>query len=166
VLERAGRDETAREQVDSGRLAEPFWYVASPLTTPDPSRPFAGRPPKGRVPEPAPGVLVPDCPVRCAGRPDVVRLRQLLRQGLTLLAGDDVDLGALHDALGSTAAKVEVRRMGDLSPELVGILGARPDEVWLLRPDAHVAAVVPGGSVERTEQALRRLLALRVPVPR
>uniref|UniRef100_UPI000DE4E35F FAD-dependent monooxygenase n=1 Tax=Nonomuraea lactucae TaxID=2249762 RepID=UPI000DE4E35F len=45
VLEAAASDVTARAAVDSGRLAEPFWYVDSPLTTPDPSRPFAGRPP-------------------------------------------------------------------------------------------------------------------------
>ena len=166
VLERARTDRDARALVDSGRLAEPFWYVDSPLTTPDPSRPFAGRPPKGRVPRPAPGVLVPDCPVTCADQPGVVRLRQLLRRGVTLLAGDDVDVRALGSALAAADAEVDVRPMGALSPELAGILGAQPDEVWLVRPDAHVAAVVPGGSVDHTERALRRLLALPVPVPR
>ena len=35
----------ARAQVDSGRLAEPFWYVDSPLTTPDDA---AARSPAGR----------------------------------------------------------------------------------------------------------------------
>ena len=30
VLERAIDDPSVREQVDSGRLAEPFWYVDSP----------------------------------------------------------------------------------------------------------------------------------------
>jgi 2-polyprenyl-6-methoxyphenol hydroxylase-like FAD-dependent oxidoreductase len=128
LLERSRTDEQARALVDSGRLAEPFWYVDSPLTTPDPSRPFAGRPPRGGVPEPAPGVLVPDCPVRCADLPDVVRLRSLLRRGLTLLAGDDVDLPGLRAGLSGTTAEVDVRRMADLAPELAGILGARPDE--------------------------------------
>jgi 3-(3-hydroxy-phenyl)propionate hydroxylase len=165
VLERSRTDDDARAQVDSGRLAEPFWYVDSPLTTPDPSRPFAGRPANGHVPAPAPGVLLPDCPVTCQDRPDVVRLRQLLRRGLTLLAGDDVDLDELRRALDGTPAEVEVRRMSDLAPELAGILDARPDEVWLVRPDAHVAAVVPGGSVQATGHALRRLLALPVPLP-
>src|SRR5690606_37928628 len=44
VLGRATTDPAAREEVDSGRLAEPFWYVDSPLTVPDGTRPFAGRP--------------------------------------------------------------------------------------------------------------------------
>ncbi|MGJ3561400.1 FAD-dependent monooxygenase [Streptomyces sp. INA 01156] len=52
VLERAVAEPAARAQVDSGRLAEPFWYVDSPLTTTDPARSFAGRPPKGSVPAP------------------------------------------------------------------------------------------------------------------
>ena len=50
VLARAADDPAARAHVDSGRLAEPFWYVDSPLTTPDPTRPFGGRPPRGAVP--------------------------------------------------------------------------------------------------------------------
>ncbi|MBC8091204.1 MAG: FAD-dependent monooxygenase, partial [Pseudonocardia sp.] len=70
VLERSRTDETARAQVDSGRLAEPFWYVDSPLTTPDLGRPFAGRPARGQVPDPGPGVLVPDCPVSVDGHPE------------------------------------------------------------------------------------------------
>ncbi|MGK5555259.1 FAD-dependent monooxygenase, partial [Actinomadura kijaniata] len=47
VLARAADDPAARALVDSGRLYEPFWYAGSPLTTPDPDRPFAGRPPRG-----------------------------------------------------------------------------------------------------------------------
>ena len=34
VLDRAAEDPAARGMVDSGRLAEPFWYADSPLTTP------------------------------------------------------------------------------------------------------------------------------------
>ncbi len=140
VLERAGTDAAARAQVDSGRLAEPFWYVASPLTTPDPGRPFTGRPPRGETPPAAPGVLVPDCPVTVPGRPDLTRLRRLAREGLTVLLADgapDVDAPAGR-------APVAVHRMADLDPSgaLAEILGARPGEIWLLRPDAHVAAVL------------------------
>jgi len=82
---------TAAEAVDSGRLAEPYWYIDSPLTTPEPTRPFSGRPPKGHAPIPAPGVIVPDAPVKVALRPDVVRLRQVVRGGLTLLVCGDGD---------------------------------------------------------------------------
>jgi 3-(3-hydroxy-phenyl)propionate hydroxylase len=86
--------------VDSGRLAEPFWYVDSPLTTPDPSRPFPGRPQPGQPPALAPGVLVPDL------RDDGERVRDRARRGFTVIDGDV------------------------------------PGERWLLRPDAHIAAIV------------------------
>jgi 3-(3-hydroxy-phenyl)propionate hydroxylase len=86
--------------VDSGRLAEPFWYVDSPLTTPDPARPWPGRPPRGQPPALVPGVLVPDL-VR-----DGERVRDRARRGFTVIEGDV------------------------------------PGERWLLRPDAHIAAVV------------------------
>ena len=164
VLERARTGVAARALVDSGRLAEPFWYVDSPITVPDPSRPFAGRPPKGQVPDPGPGVLVPDCPVRLASRPDVTRLRELLREGVALLVGRAVAAAALT-ALDARGAPLHVHRVADLHAEVDTMLGMRPDEVWLVRPDAHVAAVVPGGSVQEVAHALRRLLALPVPVP-
>jgi 3-(3-hydroxy-phenyl)propionate hydroxylase len=64
VLERALRDPAARADVDSGRFAEPFWYIDSPLTTPHAERTFPGRPPPGEQPPTVPGVLVPDAPIR------------------------------------------------------------------------------------------------------
>ena len=158
VLERAATDPAARAQVDSGRLAEPFWYVDSPLTTPDPRRPFAGRPARGGVPEPAPGVLAPDVPVTVAGRPEITRLRHLAREGLTLLVGRDVDAPG--------APGVAVHRIDDLDAGglLTAALGARPDELWLLRPDAHVAAVLtdpadlPAALARITTRTLERSL--------
>jgi len=162
VLERARTDPAARAQVDSGRLAEPFWYVDSPLTTPDPERPFAGRPPKGEVPAAAPGVLVPDCPVTVPGAPAVERLRQLLRTGVTLLAGDDVALEPLRRSVIGQAAPVSAYRAAELATDLPALLGMRADEVWLVRPDAHVAAVVPAGAP--VGPALSRLLAQLHPV--
>ncbi|RBY83805.1 pentachlorophenol monooxygenase [Geodermatophilus sp. TF02-6] len=178
VLERAATDPEARAQVDSGRLAEPFWYVDSPLTTPDPSRPFPGRPARGDVPVPAPGVLVPDCPVTVPGRPDVVRLRQLAREGVTVLVGDDAVLpapvglpaGSRREPAsgwgqGGPLLPVSVHRIRDLDPTPVlrGALGARPDEVWVLRPDAHVAAVLTDPTA--VTAAVARLLARPVPDP-
>ena len=160
LLERCTADPAARAQVDSGRLAEPFWYVASPLTTPDPARPFPGRPPKGAVPVPAPGVLAPDCPVGVPGLPDVARLRQLLRRGVTFLLGDEVDLEAVRDVADAVPALVAVHRMRDLDPELADLLAAHPQEAWLLRPDAHVAAVVHPVDRLGLSSALRRLLAV------
>ncbi|MGY1631107.1 FAD-dependent monooxygenase [Geodermatophilus sp. SYSU D01186] len=179
VLERAATDPAARAQVDSGRLAEPFWYVDSPLTTPDERRPFPGRPARGDVPVPAPGVLVPDCPVTVAGRPDVVRLRQLVREGVTVLVGDDAEVPALPPASSQGPAAssrvaggkevlplpVAVHRIRDLDPGPVlrAALGARPDEVWVLRPDGHVAAVLT--RTADVAPAVARLLARPVPTP-
>jgi len=159
VLDRAVTDPAARAQVDSGRLAEPFWYVDSPLTTPDPRRPFAGRPARGDVPVPAPGILVPDCPVTVAGRPEITRLRQLAREGVTVLGG-----ASAADVPGRRC--VAVHRIDDLDagPTLRDALGARPDELWVLRPDAHVAAVVT--TAPELNTALGRLLGPEPAVPR
>lgn len=170
VLERAVTDPAAQAQVDSGRLAEPFWYVTSPLTTPDERRPFPGRPARGDVPVPAPGVLVPDCPVTVAGRPDIVRLRQLAREGVTILVGDAAPKPDLS-RLTTGGLPLSVHRIGDLdpSPVLREALGARPDDIWVLRPDAHVAAVLTLPSEVPT--AVARLLSepvltpFRTPVP-
>ena len=132
VLTRAAHDPAACEQVDSGRLAEPFWYADSPLTTPDPGRPFAGRPPRGAVPPPGPGILLPDVTVPGG------RIRELARQGFLLLTTPGVDPAGMRS--------VEI--------PVGGALGARPGEAWLVRPDAYVAAVLQDPA--ETGQALQR----------
>jgi 3-(3-hydroxy-phenyl)propionate hydroxylase len=109
-------------------------------------------------------VLVPDCPVTVPGRPDVVRLRQLAREGVTVLLGDDAPL---PDLSAAGDLPVTVQRMGHLDPSglLPEALGARPDEVWVLRPDAHVAAVLTRAA--DVAPAVARLLARtqKDPVP-
>jgi len=151
VLERAAHDPAARPEVDSGRFAEPFWYVDSPLTTSDPSRPFAGRPPRGSAPDPAPGVIVPDFPITVAGW--ATRLREVARDGFLLLATHDVDHAALHAV---TAAPVRVLALDDTA---AGALDARPGELWVVRPDAHVAAVLTRPTTGDIAAALRRATA-------
>jgi len=175
VLARAAVDPTARAHVNSGRLAEPFWYHDSPLTTPDPSRPFGGRPPRGEVPPAGPGVLVPDVLVAPPGsqrgdtpptesqqgdiapmrrphpdRPD--RLRALAREGFLVLLAPGADARAADAAARAVAAPV---RVAPLDATVAAALGARPGEAWVLRPDAHIAAVVPSTELET---ALRRAL--------
>ncbi|NIH79905.1 FAD-dependent monooxygenase [Amycolatopsis viridis] len=139
VLRAAATDPAVRAQVDSGRLAEPFWYVDSPLTTPDASRPFRGRPPRGEVPPAGPGILVPDVPVSVTGS-SCGRFRELARDGVLLLATD----GAEAEPPPDVAAPVRVLRLRDIDVTgvLAEALAARPGEVWVIRPDAHVAAVV------------------------
>lgn len=141
VLAGAAADAELRSQVDSGRLAEPFWYTSSPLTTPDPARPFAGRPPRGAVPPPGPGILVPDVVL-----PDGTRLRSLSRTGPVVLGAPAPPAGWDH---------VTVVPMDD---DLRRALRARPGEQWLLRPDAHVAAITRDPSA--LTAALHRCLCL------
>ena len=87
LLDAAVADPAKVVDVDSGRFAEPFWYVDSPLTTADATRPFGGRPARGQLPTPGPGILIPDAPVT-GGR----RLRELVRDGLLLLTTSSVEL--------------------------------------------------------------------------
>ena len=159
VLEGAGSDPVARARVDSGRLAEPFWYVDSPLTTPDPSRPFAGRPARGTVPPPAPGILLPDVPIGTAPG----WLRALSRSGLLLLAAPGANLEATRRVCAGFSGPVAVQALADLDHPDGGVaqaLGIRTGELWLVRPDAHVAAVLAAPDEETLRAALRRVLAL------
>lgn len=142
VLAAAGTDPAARAAVDSGRLAEPFWYVDSPLTTPNPDRPFAGRPPRGAVPPAGPGILLPDEPIAIDGRP--TRLREIARDGFLLLAGDRVEVEGYRPA---TRAPVRILRASDI---------AAPGELWVIRPDAHIAAILTDPAPAAVTEALRR----------
>lgn len=151
VLSRAGADPAARALVDSGRLSEPFWYVDSPLTTPSPTRPFAGRPPRGDAPAAGPGVLVPDAPLRSRSQR---RFREVARDGFLLLTGSRADSAAVQAAAAATPGPVQVLGLDETG--LAGTLGAHPDEVWIIRPDAHVAAVLGNPGHHEIRAALAR----------
>jgi 3-(3-hydroxy-phenyl)propionate hydroxylase len=143
--------------IDSGRFAEPFWYVGSPLTTPEPSRPFRGRPPKGELCEPAPGVIVPDVPL-----PEG-RLRELCRDGFLVLLGEMCNSGLFAQVLGKvTTAPLAVRELAEIdgTGTLTERLGAGPGEAWLIRPDAHIAAIIPQAGPETVADAVRRASCL------
>ncbi len=157
ILDRAVSDPAAWSEVDSGRLAEPFWYAASPLTTPSAGRPSGGRPARGATPAVAPGVLAPDVAVSVDGAP--TRLRRLARAGFLLLAAGDA-AAAAADAVPVPGAPVRVLRMEqiDITGELAAALSPEPGEVWILRPDAHIAAVLPEPTTEEIATALRRAL--------
>jgi pentachlorophenol monooxygenase/3-(3-hydroxy-phenyl)propionate hydroxylase len=163
VLARAAHDPAARAQVNSGRLAEPFWYVDSPLTTPCPERPFTGRPPRGAVPPAGPGILVPDAPVREG------RFRELARDGFLLLAAPGADVDGARAVADAVAAPVRVLELAaiDTTGALTKALDARPGEVWVVRPDAHAAAVLTHPTTTRAllaatlDGALRRAFGQR-----
>ena len=159
VLTRARSEPAARALVDSGRLAEPYWYVDSPLVTPDPRRPFAGRPSRGALPPSAPGLLLPDLPVTGPRG----SLRRLSRDGVLVLAAPGALAGVSPDEFAAVVAglapiPVRVAEMALLSAELSGLLGARDGEWWVVRPDGHLAAVATDTGQLRA--ALRRAVGL------
>src|SRR6516164_5671493 len=163
TLERAATDPVARAAVDSGRLAEPFWYTASPLTTPDPARPFTGRPARGAVPPPGPGILVPDVAISAAERTGAQALRALARTGFVLLCASGADVAAARRAARVVAAPVRVLEAAGLPDSGAGLAAAGlagPGEVWVIRPDAHAAAVLRDPDEAEVAAALRRALGL------
>lgn len=159
LLERSVHDPQARALVDSGRLSEAFWYVDSPLTTPDPGREWPGRPPRGETPAAVPGVSLPDAVVRTGD--GEVRLRSLVRGRIAVLS-DDPDRGKAalaairHDA-GPDVPLVHLDLSALPGAEAVTErLAWEPGDLWLVRPDGHTAARLtdPGTAGE----AVRRLL--------
>lgn len=172
TLDRAVTDAAAHPGVDSGRLAEPFWYTDSELITPCPERPFAGRPARGQAPTPCPGVIVPDAPITHPNGTE--RLRPLLREGLTLLLAEaprtfdrDTHLRRVRTAARSaTDAPLTAYYLADLDTAgaLADALAPRPGEAWLVRPDAHIAAVLDGTDPAAVHTAIHTALGT-TPVP-
>ena len=160
TLERALADPQARSAVDSGRLYEPFWYVDSPLTTLDPTREPASRPPRGQLPAPGVGVALPDIGIVDPATGDATRLRRFCRHGLTVLFADDGRPAVATGDLARLAAPVRLHAMADLSPDgsLAEALGARRGEVWVVRPDAVTAAVLADGDPAGLRDALERVV--------
>lgn len=159
TLHRAVTDPAARRHIDSGKLAEPYWYLDSPLTTPaaHPSR-FPTEP---GVPRPlVPGVLCPDGPCAVPERPHVTRLRHLFATGITLLTGRT---GRVEEARAVAAdavtTPVAVYALPEIDPsgELATTLHATGDSVHMIRPDGHLAAILPAYHATDLRAALTRL---------
>ncbi|RJQ69637.1 pentachlorophenol monooxygenase [Pseudonocardiaceae bacterium YIM PH 21723] len=123
VLERSVLDPQACAEIDSGRLAEPYWYLDSPLTTPGPDDAVAAFPREsGQARPPLPGVVCPD-----AELPDGSRLRHRLGTGFTLLV-DECQINRLSHINGCQILHAGL----SWSPGAVAAL---------IRPDGHLAAV-------------------------
>ncbi|WP_256278475.1 FAD-dependent monooxygenase [Rhodococcus erythropolis] len=162
ILSACASQEQLRSHVDSGRLAEPYWYTTSPIITPDPGYPFAGRPPKGSVPQPGPGILLPDTPIDSAFTSGATRLRQIARDGLLLLVGEAVDAGELRDrAATATPVPTRVERFASLdnTGALIDAMRPAPHEIWVIRPDSYVSAVLDSRQPELLGPALQRAVA-------
>ncbi|MBW8485880.1 FAD-dependent monooxygenase [Actinomadura parmotrematis] len=152
ALKAALADPDARASIDSGKLAEPFWYLDSPLTTPAgsladfPTEPGAARPP-------VPGVLCPDGPCDSG-----TRLRDLFGDGFTVLVADAADRAAAERDAAGVPFPARVHALPDLDPAgaLAGALDATDRSVHLVRPDGHLAAVLPRYEPAAFTAALRR----------
>jgi 3-(3-hydroxy-phenyl)propionate hydroxylase len=80
---------------------------------------------------------------------------------------DDVVPGDIQAFVaGLTAAPVRAVAMGTLTPNgsLAAILSVQPGDAWVIRPDCHIAAVVPATDRATLAGAIRRLLASPAPI--
>ncbi|GGM58696.1 oxygenase [Longimycelium tulufanense] len=132
VLTRSVEDPAVRPEIDSGKLAEPFWYLDSPLTTPAPADQCAAFPREpGATRPPLPGVLCPD-----ATLPGGWRLRQTFGPHFTVLVRDDEPELPVPDH-----PPVRVVRLP--ADGLAAELGLCAGTCGLVRPDGHLAAIGP-----------------------
>jgi len=148
VLTRSIDDVDARASIDSGKLAEPYFYVDSPLTTSVPG-PFPREP--GRARPPVPGVLCPDAPL-ARGQ----RLRELVGRFVVLTYWCDWQPADAWER-AVTAQPVPLDQEDDTV--LADALRLKPRQVVVIRPDGHLAAVLtePSGGVgPLVSAALRR----------
>ena len=107
------------------------------------------------MPPAGPGILVPDVPVKLGGQR--TQMRALARDGMLLLVTTDAGAVAAR-----ACAPGPVRVLGlaaiDTTGALAGALAPLPGEVWVIRPDAYVAAVLDQpGPAELTATVYRAL---------
>ena len=151
ILRGSLRFRRLRRLVNSGRLAEPFAYVDSPIIA------AAGRE-RGL---PAPGDVAPDarCSVAGPGDPDVTRLRDLFGESfllLLLMSGSEAAATAAIRAsrlawpascrvavVGAAGPLRGVTVLLDTKGELRRAYGAAESRAFLIRPDGHLAAIQP-----------------------
>ncbi|MFI0406696.1 FAD-dependent monooxygenase [Actinomadura sp. 3N508] len=153
ALERAVTHPDARALIDSGKLAEPYWYVDSPLTTRTlPTGKFPRE--AGAVRPPVPGVLCPDGPCAVDGEP--TRLRRLFGTTFVVLAGNADRRREIAELSVEGPLAVHALPEIDTDGVLREALRAGPDTVHVIRPDGHLAAVLPAYHPEALEQALNQ----------
>ncbi|MDL4821472.1 FAD-dependent monooxygenase [Actinomadura opuntiae] len=153
ALEAALTDPAARATIDSGKLAEPYWYLDSPLTTPSgPADDFPHT--AGAARPPIPGVLCPDGPCEVDGHK--TRLRRLFGTEFVVLAADKRRCSRIRNLAAGAPVMVHALDAIDTDGVIRAALGAGPDTVHLVRPDGHLAAVLPAFDPDALTAALRR----------
>ncbi|RFU39068.1 hypothetical protein DZF91_24345, partial [Actinomadura logoneensis] len=89
-------------------------------------------------------------------RPARLRLRQLLRDGITLLA----DPALPHRTLLAAAERATAAPVTCPDPAAIraAVPDLRPGELWVVRPDAHLAATLQSPTPEAVAAAVRTAL--------
>ena len=131
VLNRAITDESARAEVDSGKLAHPFPYTNSPLTT-------------------SGGDLCPDARLMRGGRLRELPTFRVLTHWCDWHPADAWERTLVPDVIPLDQEDDTV---------LADALGLTPRQAVVVRPDGHVAAVLtepPSGLAAQLTAALRR----------
>lgn len=159
TLELAVGNPKAREMVDSGRLAEPYWYTESPLTTIDSHDPKVMYTAPGTPRPVVPGVLCPDAPCSTPGQSAVTRIRELFGTGFVVLVFGPAS-AAVAAAEKATGAPVTGYDLTIVEPAglMASALGLAHGAAALIRPDGHIAALDLMDSASVTS-AVQRALA-------
>lgn len=165
VLEAALTDEGACARIDSGRLAEPFWYTESPLTTPPEGTEKAAAD-TGHPRPPVPGVICPDGPCRTAGGAGTTRLRKRFEAAVTIVVARTEQARTLAGAGRGLPLPVRVLALEEIDRGgvLATALRCDGDSAHIVRPDAHLCAVVPAADDAAVRASLHRVFGLPVPV--
>jgi 2-polyprenyl-6-methoxyphenol hydroxylase-like FAD-dependent oxidoreductase len=145
-----------RRRVNSGRLAQPYAYTASPVVAPAPAD----------VSLPAHGAVAPDAECRVIGNEadgapsTVARLRDLLGDTFVVLLACRADpelatkaavrLAGLAWPVPTRVAVIGPDRpvsgaivLDDVAGDLVRTYGPDGSRAWLIRPDGHLAGSLP-----------------------
>jgi 3-(3-hydroxy-phenyl)propionate hydroxylase len=132
VLTRAVTDETARAEIDAGKLATSFSYVDSPLTT-------------------SGGELCPDAQLMRGGRLRELGTFTVLTNWCDWRPTDAWERSIVGDVIPLDQEDDTV---------LADALGLKPRQAVVVRPDGHVAAVLTeprGGVDQQVTAALRKV---------
>jgi 2-polyprenyl-6-methoxyphenol hydroxylase-like FAD-dependent oxidoreductase len=121
VLRGSTRSSWFRRRVNSGRLAEPFVYRASPIVESGPEEPAL----------PRHGAVAPDVELR-----DGSRLKERFGSSFVVLLADATT--AVDGAVRSAPWPVPVEVIADQA--LSAIYGPSGPRAWIVRPDGHLAS--------------------------
>ena len=155
VLQRSVTDPDGSAEIDSGKLAEPFYYLESPLTTPAYHHDLVRFPREpGRARPPIAGVLCPDA------RFDSGRLRELVGTQFVVLTYwcDWQPRPGWERRL--VTQPIPIDKDGHAGESVAELYRLRPGSLLIVRPDGYIAAVLDerevGDLAAAVTAALRR----------